>query len=60
MKILVLLFIALIGVLSVHDHSQHVDPKFIHGEALRVAWLTKPEQLESVYEYTSVLRHMVE
>ena len=41
-----------------HDHSLHVDAKFVHGEALRTAWLTKQEMLEYIEDYVSALTHI--
>jgi hypothetical protein len=41
-----------------HDHKQHVDNKFIHGEALRTAWLTRVEMIDYVEDYISALAHI--
>ena len=48
----------LFGHSYAHDHSLHVDSKFVHGEALRTAWLTEQEMLEYIEDYISALAHI--
>jgi hypothetical protein len=57
---LLLCAIVLTQVLASHDHGLHIDPKFIHGEALRVAWLSKAEIVDSIREYIRTLDHLHE
>jgi hypothetical protein len=57
--VLVLLVLSLsIAVLAEHDHSEHLDKKFISSEAKRVAWLRLPDLLKALEDYTTALRSL--
>jgi hypothetical protein len=56
--VLVLVTVCVVLCSAEHDHSLHIDPKFIHGEALRVAWLSKSEIIENLSEYKDALGHL--
>lgn len=43
-----------------HDHTLHIDSKFVHGEALRSAWLDKYELSDNIKEFVETLQHLNE
>jgi hypothetical protein len=55
---LVVFAVVFCTVAAEHDHSLHIDAKFVHGEALRVAWLSREEVQGNLKEYIETLRHL--
>jgi hypothetical protein len=44
----------------IHDHSLHLDTKFIHGEAMRVAYLNRTSMLKDMGTYMTGLKKLNE
>lgn len=38
-----------------HDHTLHIDAKFVHGEAMRSAWLSLDELEKNIIEFSDQL-----
>lgn len=41
-----------------HDHTLHIDAKFVHGEAMRSAWLSLDELEKNIIEFSDQLQAM--
>ena len=44
-----------LSAVAQHDHTLHLDSKFVHGEALRSAWLDKYELGDNIKEFVETL-----
>ena len=58
-RTLILSLLAL-SAIAQHDHSLHIDSKFVHGEALRSAWLDKYEIGDNIKEFVDSITRLNE
>ena len=49
------LWLALLTAMAEHDHTLHIDAKFVHGEAMRSAWLSLDELEKNIIEFSDQL-----
>ena len=49
------LWLTLISAIAEHDHTLHIDTKFVHGEAMRSAWLSLDELEKNIVEFSETL-----